>query len=503
MINTVIFNDEIKVWWDYVKLSTGEIFKVLLNGVEVGCTRKSHYNISGLTENTKYKIKVEKISIAGKLVAVIGENEVFTLNTKKRIDVTKPPYNAIPDGKTLNTLAIQKAINDCKHDECVYFPDGIYLTGALDLKSDLELYLSNDAIVQGSIDEKDYLPKITSRFEGCEELCYRSLLNAGNINSNGETNCQNITIRGGKIWGGGQKLRINTINAEKYEVLKYYGLENEINPGYYYESVLPGRTRGRLFGFNNVKNVVVANCELGNSPSWNLHFTYCKNIVTCSSKISSHRISNGDGIDPDSSKNCVIFDVEFNTGDDCIAIKSGKNLEGYLVGRPCENIRIFDILVKDGHGIAIGSEMSGGVKDVKIWNCKILAGTGIYFKSSEKRGGYIKNISISNCHAPTISISMNCSCNIDGEPAPKLPEIKDIVIEDVSLTGVNKFTGEHERVEPDNAITICGLDERHQIENVILKNVTLKYRQMIPNQIMNLFNVKNVTLENIFCLGEI
>lgn len=503
MIYTVIFNDEIKVWWEYVKLFNNEVFRILLNDVEVARTIKSHYNIYDLTENTKYNIRVEKISIDGKLACVIGEDEVLTLKTKKRIDVTKEPYNAIPDGKTLNTFAIQKAINDCKNDECVYFPKGIYLTGALDLKSDLELFLSDDAVLQGSVDEKHYLPKILSRFEGREELCYRSLLNAGVIDSKGKTNCQNVTIRGGKIFGGGQELRCNIINAEKGAVLKQYNLENEINPGYFYESVLPGRTRGRLLGFNNVKDVIINNCELGNSPSWNLHFVYCENIVTCGCKISSHRISNGDGIDPDSSKNCVIFDNEFNTGDDCVAIKSGKNLEGFLVGRPCENIRIFDILAKDGHGIALGSEMSGGIEDVKIWNCELLSGNGIYFKSSENRGGYIKNVSILNCYATSISISMFCSCNNDGVPAPTLPSIKDIVIEDVILTGVNKFTGDQERIEPDNAIALHGLSEQCQIENVTLKNVTLKYRQMIPNQIMNLFNVKDITLENIVCLGEI
>ena len=503
MINTVIFNNEIKVWWEYVKLYDNNSFVVTLNGKEVGRTQKSHFNIKGLSPCSEYEINVNLIDESGKIKQCVGNTCVITAMEKRKIDITKPPYCAIPDGKTLNTLAIQNAINDCSENDYVFFPDGIYLTGAINLKSNIELLLADNAVIQGSFDPKDYLPKIESRFEGYVESCYRSLLNAGAFDEKGGINCENITIRGGKIYGGGQQLRANIINAEKEPILKEYGFENEINPPYFYSSVLPGRKRGRLFGFSNVQNVIIANTEVGNSPSWNLHFTYCENVITCGCIITSHGISNGDGWDPDSSKNCVVFDTCFDTGDDCVAIKSGKNLEGYLIGRPCEHIRIFDIETVDGHGIAIGSEMSGGVNDVVIWNCCIPYGTGIYIKSQKKRGGYVKNVKVYNCSTPSISIHSSYGVNNDGEPAPNPPEISDMIFEDITVTGVSLFTNDHERVEPETAVSVSGLDKEHPIKNVTLKNITLKYRSMMPYQSVYLSNVEGVKLENVVCLGEI
>ncbi len=503
MINSVIFNDEIKVWWEYEELYAQERFCVFLDGEEKGRTIQSHFNIKNLTENTKYEVAVALLDENGEVKKSLGSVCVVTAKNKRRIDVTKPPYNAVGDGTTVNTLAIQAAVNACTAEDCVYFPDGVYLSGAIDLKSDVELYLEEGAILQGSADEKEYLPKVKSRFEGAECVCYRSLLNAGRMDGKGGANCENIVVRGGKILGGGQKLRLNIIHAERNSVLREYGLEEETTPPYFYSTVLPGRARGRLFSFNNVKNVVIANGEWGNSPSWNLHFTYCENVITCGGKILSHCISNGDGWDPDSSKNCVIFDMQFDTGDDCVAIKSGKNLEGYLVNRPSEHIRVFDINSIDGHGIAIGSEMSGGIKDVRIWNCHIPTGAGIYFKSSQKRGGYIKDVQVYNCYVPTVSICVGFNSNDDGEPAPVFPEIADFYFENVTLTGVGYFTGEHERVEPETAFIIKGIDEEHPIKRVKIKNLILKYRQMIPNQIMIFDNVEDLNMENIICLGEI
>ena len=138
-----------------------------------------------------------------------------------------------------------------------------------------------------------------------------------------------------------------------------------------------------------------------------------------------------------------------------------------------------------------------------IWNCDIAAGTGIYVKSSTGRGGYIKDVKVYNCYASTIAVAFGYCFNNDGDLAPCVPEISDLSFEDLTLTGIGKFTGEHERVEPETAISIIGLDEKCAIKRVSLKNIALKYRQMIPNQFMKLNHVEDVSLENIICLGEI
>lgn len=107
-----------------------------------------------------------------------------------------------------------------------------------------------------------------------------------------------------------------------------------------------------------------------------------------------------DGWDPDSSTNCTLFASEFHTGDDAVAIKSGKNPEGNEIGRPCAHIKVFDCRIGYGHGICIGSEMSGGVEDVQIWDCDFANSLyGIEIKATPKRGGYVRGVTVRDCTA--------------------------------------------------------------------------------------------------------
>ncbi len=501
MISAIIFDDEIKIWWEYHRLEKGESFRVEKDG-EVFYTTKSHYNFKGLTPETTCSFEVYRVSAEGAKIEKIGVRTSTTKEAKRNLDVTMPPYNAVGDGKTDNTKALQAAIDNCKLTERVYIPNGTFLTGALNLKSHLELYLEEGAVLQGSLLAEDYLPKVKSRFEGCEEFCYRSLLNAGEMDSEGGYNCEDILIRGGKILGGGDALRKNIIARERAEILQAHGMENDPSPPAYYADILPGRTRGRLLGCSNTRNITVANTVIGNAASWNLHFIYCENVCTCGCEIISHGISNGDGWDPDSSRVCLLFDILFDTGDDCVALKSGKNLEGYKIGRPCEIIRIFDCYSKEGHGIAIGSEMSGGVRDVIIWNCDIRYGTGLSVKTHESRGGYIDGLQLYNCKMPTLFVGVYRG-NVGGEPAPVEPTISNLHFEDITLTGLVYCTGNIERVVPEPAVSISGYSKENPVKNVIVKNLTMQYRQLIPNQTMYFAHVEGLSLEKIICKGQL
>ncbi len=501
MINSVIFDDEIKIWWEYHHLKKGELFRVIKDE-EIFFTCKSHYCFQGLEPEQIVCFSVDIVNAEGEVVEKVGTYSARTFPKKKDIDVTKAPYNAVGDGKTLNTQAIQAALNDCKEDERVYIPSGIFLTGALDMKSDTELYLADDAVLQGTDNPEDYLPKVKSRFEGAEELCYRSLINTGVMDSAANCGTENIMLRGGTILGGGAPLRENIIQRERLEILKAHGMENEASPPSYYACTLPGRTRGRLLCCNNTRNIVIANMTVGDSASWNLHFIYSENIITCSCKIQSHKIPNGDGWDPDSSKNCVLFDVEFDTGDDCVAIKSGKNLEGYEIGRPSENIYIFDCYAKEGHGIAIGSEMSGGIRDIYIWNCDIRYGTGFSIKTHKIRGGYIDNVRVYNCNLPTLFVGVYDGNN-GGDPAPTEPTVSNLYFEDVTVNGLHVLTNNTERVVSENAVNISGYSKENSVKNVTVKNLTIKHRQLLSYQMLSFHNVENLHLENIVCKGEL
>ncbi len=501
MINSVILDNEIKIWWEYIHLEPGQCFQVERDGVECYQTTNSHYNFTSLKEKTDYTFTL-KIMNGDKMVETVDSVTLTTLPAKIRIDVTQAPYYALGDGKTLNTAAIQKALNDCDSNHAVYIPAGVFLTGALTMPSNTELYLADEAVLQGTDNPSDYLPKIKSRFEGWEMMCYRSLINTGELDHTKGCTTENIVIRGGKILGGGNALRKNIIATERAYFLKLHGLENEPSPDALYASVLPGRTRGRLLCCCNTKNIIVANTVIGNAPAWNLQFIYCEDVVTCSSTIVSHKISNGDGWDPDSSTNCVIFGVEFDTGDDCVAVKSGKNPEGYYIGRPTEHVRVFDCHSAEGHGIAIGSEMSGGVEDVKIWNIKIDLGVGIYIKTREVRGGYVKDVGIYNCDVGLLQIG-EYKCVDDGERAPQIATVSDIELQDLTLNGILVFTSNTDRREAEDAVSIVGGSKANPVKNLTMKNIVLKHRSMTPYQMLALKNVEHVSFENIICAGEV
>ena len=265
MINKICFDDVIVLYWDrwneYVK---GYKYKLEYCGKAV-YTEKTHFSIYDEKKGQVFEVRV----------ALVDENEkeikadavqVSYAESKRRIDVTQAPYLAVGDGKTLNTAAIQSAINDCGVNDYVYIPSGVFLTGALDLHSDMELFVSKDAILQGTSHADDYLPKINSRFEGIERKCYRSLLNVGKLDNKAEYTSKNIVIRGGgAILGGGRELMIDTVEKESGESFK--GDEISVRAEQEGWSV-----RGRLLQACNCENVVLADVTIGQGSSWNLHF---------------------------------------------------------------------------------------------------------------------------------------------------------------------------------------------------------------------------------------
>lgn len=474
MFNTIIFEDEITLWWDEYEFSKQASKYVLyLDGVYCGETDKTHYTFGDLSADRAYRVCVE--AYVGAELTVKKEYEYKTKTAKKRIDVTKAPYNAVGDGKTVNTAALQKALDDCTENDCVYIPQGEFLSGALNVHSDTEIYFAEGALLKGTATVEDYLPKIKSRFEGTEMMCYRSLLNLGELDHTAGYNCKNVALRGkGTIYGGGRALAVAVIEVEK-ELLKEYMEKNaEYVKTCENLDTIPGRARGRLINMSNCENVILSGLTMGYGPSWNIHFVYSKNIVTYNCFIRSNvlkdeagnmlidRVWNGDGWDPDSSEDCVIFDTKFATGDDCIAIKSGKNPEGNIVNKPTKNVYVFDCVTIDGHSVAIGSEMSGGVENVRIWDCDLKnCGMGVQVKAAKKRGGYVKNLYVSNCEMKTIYVRSGVVYNNDGEGAPHPPVFSDYYYENVTLYGRVAENGQREYV------LISGFDEKgYELKNV-------------------------------------
>ncbi len=494
MIKEIVTYSDIILYWDINDRKSQDMqFFVYLDGELVKKSNKTHVTIRNVAKKTA---DVEIYTDDAKK-ELFYKNSFILPEKPNFIDVTAEPYNAVGDGKTLNTKALQRAFDDCKENEAVYLPKGVYLTGALNLHSNMELYIDEEAVLQGSDNPQDYLPRIWSRYEGIEMECYSSLLNIGNINNRDEISCENILIHGGgKIFGGARPLAENIITVEK-ERLKDYIASLEVETlNFVNERCIAGRSRPKLINISCAENIVMDNIQFGNSACWNIHMIYSNNITTCNCSIYSVDVWNGDGWDPDSSTNCTLFNCDFCTGDDCVAIKSGKNPEGNIIAKPSSNIKVFDCRSENGHGISIGSEMSGGISDVYIWDCIInKSQIGCNIKATKKRGGYIKNIHISNCSFASLNIGM-VPYNDDGVPAAEPPVFSGIYFENVTFSGEVLAYHKNE-INKTTAINISGFDDEHKISNVEFKNITIDNGHTSEKQIVGLQKVDNLSIINL------
>ena len=276
-------------------------------------------------------------------------------------------FEAVDDGKTINTSMIAKAINTCATNGggTVYVPAGVFLTGAIILKSNVHLFLDAGAVLSFCPDENEY-PVVKSRWEGVTRDVYASCIYA--------ENAENISLTGyGTLEGNGEVWWESFRNAE----LSY--------------------PRPKLVSFDYCDHVHISGIKMKNSPSWTVNPICCENVTVHSVTIINPANSpNTDGINPESCRNVRISDCYIDVGDDCIAIKSGTEDTEERV--PCENITITNCTMLHGHGgIVIGSEMSGDVRNVTVSNC-VFEGTdrGIRLKSRRGRGGVIEDIRVSN-----------------------------------------------------------------------------------------------------------
>lgn len=398
-------SDEATLIWERPEV-VGDAAKhvVLQDGQPIGETTHGHLTVSGLQPERDYRFSLRDVG-TGK------ETGALQVRTKRRETIVSIlDHGAVGDGSTLNTKAIQKAIDACPVGGVVRVPPGVFVTGALFLKGDMTLEVAKGATLKGSKDPKDYLPLVANRFEGWEMETYASLINAGSLDR-AAVNVRNLSIRGqGRISGGGSTLAKAMIEARGV------------------------RSRGRLICLLSATDVEVAGLTLDNSPCWGVHYIYSRNIVCRDLDIRSN-VRNGDGIDPDSSADSWIFGCAFDTGDDCIAVKSGKNPEGNKINRPTERLRIFDCRFTRGHGISIGSEMSGGVRDVLVEDC--IAGKllhGFQVKATRERGGFVENVTVRDCELQKISILTSLGYNNDGEAAPTPPVFRNFRFRNIDLS---------------------------------------------------------------------
>lgn len=457
----------VTLYWDKPETAAAnEEYEVFFDGALVQTVGRTHCTLEHLLPDTPLHATVRQ-----KSGDMIGHVQVRTAKARKRIHVVD--LGAVGDGETMNTAVLQHAIDACGEGEEVYFPKGVYRTGALRLHSDMALYLEEGAVLQGTEDPEDYLPRIPSRFEGTELLCYSSLLNLGTLDHRSGPNCRNVLIYGkGVIASGGQVLANRIIDLERVRLKAYLSANSDLVASCENDRTIPGRVRPRLINLSNCQNVRISGLTLQNGASWNVHMIYSDGIVTDHCTFISEGVWNGDGWDPDSSTNCTLFASRFYTGDDSVAIKSGKNPEGNRIHRPSMHIRIFDCFSAFGHGICMGSELSGGIEDVQIWDCNLANSSyGVEIKGTKKRGGYVRNIRVRDCTLPRLMIH-SVAYNDDGEPAPRPPIFEHCRFEGLVLTGRGLEGSDTWRdVAP---LELVGFDvPGHELHDIVLKDCSL------------------------------
>jgi polygalacturonase len=350
-------------------------------------------------------------------------------------------YGAVGDGKTLNTEAFKKAIDDCNKNGGgrVIIPLGTFLTGAIYLKSNVDLHMVDSARIVFSADPKNY-PIVFTRWEGMELMNYSALIYAY-----GE---KNIAITGnGTLDGGASAKTWWSWNAARpSKQMKARDSLQVLN----HKQTDP---RTRIFGDGsflrpnfiqpyNCKNILISGVRIINSPMWNVNPVLCENVTVENVKIIAHG-PNTDGVDPESCKNVLIKNCYFDTGDDCIAIKSGRDEDGRRINRPAENHIIENCEMKDGHGgVVIGSEISGGAKNIYAINCTMSSPNLdriLRLKTSSSRGGIIENVFMKDMKVGAYKEAAVLCDMFYEQPGNFMPTIRNIWVENMDVEQGGKF----------------------------------------------------------------
>lgn len=397
---------------------------------------------------------------------------------EKRIETTEFPdrdFNIVTDYKAQTDKDIseelRRAISDCHRagGGRVVIPAGTYYTKAIHLLSNVNLHIEEGAILRFSTTATDYAPQVPTRWEGIDCMGMSPLIYAyrqDNIAVTGEG-----ILDGQASWENWWKLRART-SAEDKAIGKFMGKEKlhdfEKNITSIADRIFTehDELRPQFIQFYQCDRILVEGVTLNNAPFWLLHPLMSKNIIVRNVIFDSHG-PNNDGCDPESCENVLIENCIFNTGDDCIAIKSGRNNDGRAWNLPSRNIIVRNCQMKDGHaGVAIGSEISGSCYNVWMEDCQIGSpemDRPFRIKSNAIRGGvvsgfYIRNINISECKQAVLKLELKYEKVTEG---PYYPLFENILLENITCQ------------KSRYGIWIDGLEDHICVRNVALKNCKL------------------------------
>lgn len=377
-------------------------------------------------------------------------------------DFVVTDYGAKADPGFMNTEAIARAIKACAEagGGRVVIPAGTWLTGAVHLKSNINLHLSEGAELVFTTDPDAYLPPVFTRWEGVECYNYSPLIYA--------RDCVKVAVTGkGTLDGQGEAWwSWKTRQGGAVERLYRYGFD-----GVPVEKRMFGTVgdalRPPLVQFVGCTNVLLADYTARNSPFWTNHLVYCENVtVRGVTALAPAGSPNTDGVNLDSTRNAVVRGVYTSTGDDSVCVKSGRDKDGRRVGRPTENVLIENCRCLYSHGgFVVGSEMSGGIRNIMVRNCVYeKPQRGIRLKSKRGRGGCVKNIRVENVKIEKAAIAVDITAFYGSHRDP--PSEHAPVFDGISIKGLAcDWAG--------TAVSVKGLPEE-PIKNLRLENLSIK-----------------------------
>lgn len=400
-----------------------------------------------------------------------------------RADFPITKFGAKPGLKNDSTDAIARAVSACSNagGGRVTVPAGEFLTGAIHLRSNVNLYVAKDATLKFSTDTRKY-PIVFTRWEGMECMNFSPFIYAfgqtnigvsGEGTLDGQANNEHWWPWNGRPqygWKDGSPNQ-RAARAKLYDMMekgmpvryRVFGAGSYLRPNF----IQPYKCR----------NVLIEGVRIVNSPMWEIHPVLCENVTVRRVRISSHG-PNNDGCDPESCNGVLIEDCYFDTGDDCIAIKSGRNEDGRRIGVATENVIIRECEMKDGHGgVTVGSEISGGVRNVFAENCRMDSPSldhALRVKNNASRGGllenfYFRNISVGQVAHAVITIDFNYE---EGSKGKFTPVMRNFSVDKLT-SGKSKYGVDIQGLDgaPVYDLSITNSDFGNVADGNIVKNL--------------------------------
>ena len=403
-------------------------------------------------------------------------------------DFSIADFGAVAGGEVSNTEAIARAIEACNKagGGRVVVPAGEWLTGPIHFKSNVNLYLTEGATLRFTDNPSDYLPAVMTSWEGMECYNYSPLVYA--------FECENIAITGTGTLAPIMDTWRTWFKRPKphMEALKqlYTMASTDVPVEERQMAVGENNMRPHLIHFNRCKNVLLNSFKIRESPFWTIHLFLCDGGIVRNLDVYAHG-HNNDGVDIEMSRNFLIENCQFDQGDDAVVIKAGRNQDAWRLNAPSENIVVRNCTVLQGHVLlGIGSEMSGGVRNVYMHDCEVRDSVFRLFfvKTNHRRGGFVENIWMKRVQAEAMQRVMEVDMDVLYQWRDLVPTYRD------SITRIRGLYMEDVTCKRTQAIYDLKGDARRPIREVELKNITVGE---VTDFVKRVVNAEQVSEENI------